>query len=688
MSARHSFDDLCRAVFLPSAASANAKAWAFSSPADLANAPTSETENALSLLLQAQPYELPRSALSLSSPPAGEEEPGAPASNAAVTPATAATAAATSTSVMHRRLPLESVGGPVMEQRMLSILRQAGVVLVEQPYDRNMGGSYAIPKSRSELLQLSSTTAPLERPVVLAIDDEHTSASMWLIPESNWVEYTARVRFWRQESHRVKAVQRQATLVDAIQNRWTIHRQVSVPLDQSHHSYSRPSSASSSGTISNTSSAPGSPLTKNTATLAAGTEADSALVSPTPTVMQASAQLGTTYQCYVANKDSLPATPLYQPQQGQEQALLTFVHQYGDELSAWSLIRGLLDFIRKQIGDPQLLTWTLDSANLTEQKFEITEALLDLLVRLGMERVDTVSNVAVVSSSSTTTTTTTTVTAAINSSSSSGKTTVDSSREGASTDRHVGVGGEETNGSAGKGAVTTMDDIVWTIGLDTDDRQLAHWVETLHQNKDPARSLSSAIRDRYLHDRHTIAAGSVEPLVCPMPTTVGQDLFTQQPIPQPFVSSKPVRRRPELVLARSRWSKSTAASGQGAGRGGAVGRARKDLADLARWATSCCSGRLDWLWRWFHAWLRPSSRRRGGSSAVGGEGAARGATSSGHHGGRRNSHAPGEAVGKPQYTSVRKPSNGVEGSDDDDDRCEPEIDSAVAHRVRSNDENV
>ncbi|KAF9168596.1 hypothetical protein DFQ26_004230 [Actinomortierella ambigua] len=536
---------------------------------------------------------------------------------------------------MHRRLPLESVGSPVMEQRVLSILRQAGVTLLEQPYDRNMGGSYAIQKSRSEMLQLApsssttTTSAPLERPVVLVIDDENTAASMWLIPEEDWVRYMARVRFWRQESHRIKAAERHATLVQAIHDRWSVHRQVIAPVDRHHDgSRSRSASSSSSGTLSNSASAPGSPVAKR-----ATAAAETATIPPIPAMMYPSAQLGVTaYQCYVAKKDlqqrqqqqSTPVPPLYHLGQDPGQALLAFIHQYGDELSARSTIRGLVDFIRRQIGDPELLTWTIDSVNLTEQKLEITEAVLDLLVRLGIERIDTVSTVVVPSSSFSSTSSSSsssavTVTATVNDTprisnlpmctspgggghngndGSPGMLTQPPTTRTSHVPGQKAVKGEIDGGDAGRrtAAITTtttttavtMDELVWTFGLDTDDRQLSQWVEMLHQNKDPSRSLSKAIRDRYLYDSHTIAAGSVEPLLYqpPLPEAEGGSSSPMHQHSQSSSSSTPVktiRRRPELVLEHSRWSKRPATGGQGAGRhgGGAVGRARKDLADLA-----------------------------------------------------------------------------------------------------------
>ncbi|KAG0231801.1 hypothetical protein BGW42_008634 [Actinomortierella wolfii] len=697
MPALNSFDDLCRAVFV-SIPSTDTTAWAFSTSADISSAPSSDAEYTLSLLLQCQPYELARSALPsteaaaasnsssfpepLPSPPAGEA-PGTMTSK-------------TTPTIMHRRLPLGSVTSPVMEQRVLSILRQAGVKLLELPYDRDMGGSHAVQKSRSEMLQLAAATnaaasgaTMLERPVVLAIDDDAEPTSMWLIPEDDWIQYTARVRFWRQESHRLKAVERHTTLVKAIRDRWTTHRRVEVRKQDQEERATSPASSMSA----NQSSKAGSPF------------ADKG-ITPSPIATLPSTS-GTAYWCYVASNVSLN-------EQDQAQALLAFVHQYGDELSARSTIRGLIDFIRKQIGDPQLLAWTLDSVNLTEQKLDITLATLDLLACLGLQLVDTTTKISASSSSSSSSSTDTVAMASMTSSGSprSNSLTV-CNGSGGTTSSAKGVISQTPEGSDSVLTATTMEDLVWTFGLEADDRRLVFLVESLHQNKDPARSLSKTIRDRYLHDRHTVAAGSVGPIVnivmCQLPIETGSPLsLATPPSPQGQQQqlqqspSKAIDRRPELIVARSRWSKSAAAAGGSAASGGAVGRAGRDLADLARWATSCCTGRLDWLWRWFYGWLRPSSLRRGGGS--GSRNAKNARTGSSKSSSKQASRPPSSTVktrdvfaatqGSEERLNTgssdqhRSPALRKQDEDDDNDSMSADSGLVIEHRVRSNDENV
>ncbi|KAF9131360.1 hypothetical protein BGW39_001868 [Mortierella sp. 14UC] len=585
------FDTLCQQVFLPSHS------------ADESTDPvesTSVQETALSLLSRAQIYELQTPLASTATTTAENDK-------------------------QYYRIHLEELQDGQQQQKVRDVLVQAidPSVLVVLPYDRNLSGYSS--KTRTE-----ATEAPLEAAVVLdmgglsstgptaesetlstpaaasssttdsktSIDiDNASSKTMLLVSVKEWLRLTGRIRFWRAESHRVKAAQREEVLDGLLEERWKIATSLALPSTsissppQSSGSLtaaalspkSLPASAVSSPSTASESSMPGSPL-----------------ASPTSTSLT---KLSTYKQPF---------------QEHQLESLVQFMTAHGDEPSATSILRGLLDLTRRQLTESTVLSWTFDRANFTEQKPEVTVAFLDLIARLGLELV----NLAVLESGE----------LQVPGHSNDQHSPVEPPAP-STTSLHSSTASDATVVETPKAATPVQStELTWTFGARIDDRRLEYWIHHLQQGTlpvakvdhqsllpstasfTPANSNATATgsasgserkpnpiplvtRKRFLQDRHTIPAGTIQPLANPH---TSNDIDANI-----YVKSGPSLRDSTFVLQTSKYALSSSSNGQGSGL--FVNRVKKDVKDLARWATTC-GGRLDWIWAWLFSSFQKSRR--------------------------------------------------------------------------------
>ncbi|KAF9347586.1 hypothetical protein BGX26_000948 [Mortierella sp. AD094] len=575
------FDRLCHKVFI-----ANAETG-FDQPPPI---PTNE-ETTLSLVSRAQVYELPASYT-------------IPASFSNTSPS-----AAPATGSQDRRcyrIHLETIEDPAVQQSVYQILIEAidPAALLELPFDRNLSGYSS--KTRTEscesaldtpvVLDMGQLSAPLEEGQGSAAVDqqatENKNKSMLLVPTAEWLRMSGKVRFWRQESHRIKSAKREVVLNGLLNERWKPLTPVSSP---------PPTSGS----------------------LVAATIPSTSLPSPAPSSPSstASSPCSPTSQALLPGQISRPSAYKQAFQEHQLDALAQFMTQFGDELSASSTLKGLLNLIQRQLTEDKVLSWTLDRANLTEQKAEVTVAFLDLAARLGLELVET--DVDWVTNSA-------------------GHNALDQVALNSTDSIAADIVGD-TDSNKKKQSI----DLTWTFGSKIDDRRLEYWIQNIQQSSlpvlktdtqsllsttaiDSALPLSNpslkqrqsqqdrkqnpvpaAILKRFLQDRHTIAAGSIQIL-----TTKVIPSEPSFKAPATSVSEIPVARDRSFVLSTSKYAMSstnTTSSSSGL----FVHRVGKDVMYLARWASSC-GGRLDWLWAWlfssFHKSRHGSSNVNGASS--------------------------------------------------------------------------
>ncbi|KAI1306748.1 hypothetical protein EDD11_004674 [Mortierella claussenii] len=615
------FDRLCHSVFM-SSSDAGTQSTA------------SQEETALLLVSRAQVYELPPS----------------------YTPPWALTGAATEVTDSslpsvkdHNRLcyriHLETIADAAEQQDIRKILVDAmdPTLLLELPFDRNMTGcsSKTRTETRVALLELpvvldmdglaSGTVAtltseeagldtPAEAP--LSADNQPSSnfkKTMLLFPTKEWLRLTGRIRFWRAESHRIKVAQREAVLDKLLNERWQ------AAMSTSATSHLLPATTSSCPPLSG-------PLT------AADIPVSSPLSSASPsTVISPDSSLRSLTTPHISTLQS-QSSPYRQPfQEHQLESLVQFMALYGNEPSVTSLLRGLFDLVRRQLTVTRVLAWTFDRANLTEQKPEATVAFLDLLARLGLElvqpngkqtgRVEQANYKAADTLSKPTSATT----------SASAPLTSTGVRPSTST----------TSESAAIGSRDVSTELTWTFGARIDDRRLEYWVRTVQQatlpvlrandqsllpstatfmdssNSNIASSLplpnstaqlkqdqgqqqnpiSVTVRKRFLQDSNTIPAGTIHIL-----SIAGK--FSPTALSDTSVEKgldSIIARDSSFVLTTSKYAlnpSSTSASSSGL----FVDRVKKDVKDLARWA-STCGGRLDWIWAWLFSSFQKSRHR-------------------------------------------------------------------------------
>ncbi|KAG0349841.1 hypothetical protein BG005_010631 [Podila minutissima] len=458
------------------------------------------------------------------------------------------------------RVHLESIPDKAQtEARNILVQAIDSSILWELPFDRNLTG-YST-KTRTEVRD-----APLAVAVVLDMDGASPSEgqeleipqdkagsgvlptsesdhqiqdkTMLLIPTKDWLQMVSRIRFWRAESHRIKAAQRERVLDELLSQRWKDTHLAPADLSSPPHS---------AGSLS---------------------------VAPRPS--------------------TLPSTESLASSEHQLESLVQFMTLYGQEPSASSILRGLFDLIRKQLGKAKVLSWTFDRANLTEQKPEVTVAFLDLLAQLGLEYVapvrvehkkDVFKDQQLVGQLSPST----------------GTPTLSQSTSYSSTASHTTV----VDDTPTKKPEITSTELTWTLGCRMDDRRLEYWIHHLQQsdlpvvNIDdqsllPSTATSSStnlhsksdqqkknpipvdVRKKLLQDRQTIAAGTIQTL------TTGA-----------------LKREQAFVLPSSAYVWSNTSSSTPA-----------FVKDLARWA-STCGGRLDWFWSWIFSSFQKSRSKTG-----------------------------------------------------------------------------
>ncbi|KAF9177127.1 hypothetical protein BGZ50_009168 [Haplosporangium sp. Z 11] len=598
-SASDAFDTLCQQVFLISNDTTSMNDTSTN------NAMPSAEESALSLVSRAQVYELP---LSYTQLPSGSES----------------TPSLEKQDRKFYRIHLETIEDPVLQQTIHSILVQAidPAVLLVLPFDRNLSG-YST-KTRAEARE-----AALDAPVILDMEgisstEDQTSNSamndhngsedidnktMLLLPTKEWLRMNARIRYWRAESHRVKAAQREVALDGLLYERWKPATSLS-PL-----SYSNLPPLSSSISISSPPPTSGSLVT---ATIPPASFSS----PPQPVISSTASSPASSPLSPTAPQTTMPPTrPSHckQPfQEHQLESLVQFMVQYGGEPSAASILRGVLELIQRQLTETKVLSWTFDRANLTEQKPEVTVAFLDLVARLGLEMVETdmkqqqrKQEDSISSTQQPLVTPASLVDTKSSSSSASQTTAVDSF------------------------AIASSTELTWTFGSKIDDRRLEYWIHHLLQSSLPVLKMddnsllpSSAtftdstsntsismhdgahqrsnpipldIRKRFLKERHTISAGTIQVLT----NAAG------------LSSTYPVLRDRAFVLSTSKYAMS---GPPGDGTSGVsssglfVQRVKRDVKDLARWA-STCGGRLDWIWAWLFSSFQRSRRGPSDSGA-------------------------------------------------------------------------
>ncbi|GJJ72137.1 hypothetical protein EMPS_04494 [Entomortierella parvispora] len=624
-SSGEAFDSLCRSVFLSN-----------NNNEDL----PSDEETALSLLSQARVYELPSTFV----PPVG--------------------APAVGKDRRCYRIHLDSLQDRPLVQRAVHGILVKGIspgALWELPFDRNLTG-YST-QSRSEVVE-----APLQTNVVLDMEGlesstEHAAATtdasddhsqqqhqkvsgetiMLLIPTPEWLRLTGRIRYWRAESHRIKSAEREAKLDSWLEERWKGN-----PLSSSVLSSPPMSSGSLLASEIPPKSLPSSPVSS-----ASSSPASSPRSSTVPQGGLAPLSL---------TRPSLYKQPF---QEQQLESLVDFMVRYGDEPSAASLLKGLLDLCRRQVTETTVYAWTIDRANLTEQKPEVSEAFLNLMARLGFEYVNSVeeqqahllqlqqlqqreqeqepSSNGLLSSPSPSSTSAVPLPPLQTSTS-----FLSVASDATAVDPTKALTSSEGNSSHLSKRST---EIKWTLGSKVDDRRLEYWIHNVQQptlpvlqmdggsilplnfaaagtsshsegdltlptisspKKKSASSLDSEepslsqhktqpqsdkkpnpipvqVRKRFLQDKHTIPAGSIQALTQFNGTTV-------------------VVRDRAFVALTSAYRLSGAEQGSG---GMFVDKVKNDVKYLARWA-STCGGRLDWIWTWLFSSFQRS--RRSGSS--------------------------------------------------------------------------
>ncbi|KAG0077598.1 hypothetical protein BGZ93_011239 [Podila epicladia] len=542
-----SFDLLCQQVFLDKTDDST----------------VSINETALSLVSQAQVYELP--ATFTPNPAwAGEKQ--------------------------CYRIHLESIPEKAQtEARNVLVQAIDHSVLWEPPFDRNLTG-YST-KTRTEVRD-----APLAAAVVLDMDGalysegqesetsqdkagsgvlstsesdhQNQDKTMLLIPTKDWLWMVSRIRFWRSESHRIKAAQRERVLDELLSQRWKDTHLAPTAVSSPPHL---------AGSLT---------VTPRSSTLpSAESLASSVASSPLPS-RHASIPIFSARFCI-----SLQKLPF---QEHQLEPLVQFMILYGQEPSASSILRGLFDLIRKQLGESKVLSWTFDRANLTEQKPEVTVAFLDLLAQLGLEyvapvRVEHKEEIFKDQQSG----------GQLNPC--TGTPSLSQSTSYSSTASHTTAVVDTPT----KKPEITSTELTWTLGCRMDDRRLEYWIHHLQQsnlpvvNIDdqsllPSTATSSStnlhsksdqqkknpipvdVRKKLLQDRQTIAAGSIQAL------TTGA-----------------LKREQAFVLPSSAYAWSNTSSSTPA-----------FVKDLARWA-STCGGRLDWFWSWIFSSFQKSRSKTG-----------------------------------------------------------------------------
>ncbi|KAF9197603.1 hypothetical protein BGZ49_001881 [Haplosporangium sp. Z 27] len=557
-----SFDTLCHKVFIAHAETG------FDQPPLI---PTDE-ETALSLVSRAQVYELPSSypiptSFSLN-----------------------ATGSTISQDRRCYRIHLETVEDPIVRQSVYQILLETidPAALLELPFDINLSGynSNTRTESRKSVLDTPvvldmgqiSATAEEQGSVSSVSGDQQTigdKKTMLLVSTDEWLRMSGRVRFWRQESHKIKAAKREVVLDNLLNERWKLIASLSV--------VSSPPPTSGS--------------------LVAGTipfNPQSPLVSSTSSPTASSPRSSTGSQTRLPEVVVRPSTYKQILQEDQLSALAQFMTEFGDEHSATSILKGLLDLIRRQLTEEKVLSLTIDRANLTEQKEEVTVAFLDLVARLGLELVEI---------------------------------TIDQDVDSSIIVSPPLNGGDPPEVSK-KNDRKRSTDLTWTFGSKVDDRRLEYLIQNIQKSSLPALKMGTTLDStlplsdpshkqhqkqqdrrknpipaatlkRFLQDRHTIPAGSIQNFT----TKVG---FSDSPSNAPVLSTydRPVIRDRSFVLANSKYALSS--SGSTSSSELFVHRVRKDVVYLARWASSC-GGRLDWIWAWL---LSSFYKSRNGSSSI------------------------------------------------------------------------
>jgi hypothetical protein len=272
-----------------------------------------------------------------------------------------------------------------------------------------------------------------------------------------------------------------------------------------------------------------------------------------------------------------------------------------------------------------VLSWTFDRANLTEQKPEVTAAFLDLIARLGLELVT-----------------------------SSTLETGKQQAPGQTHDQHSAVeppapttatcyspAASDTTVVGTLKSVTPIQftDLTWTFGAKIDDRRLEYWIHHLQQGSLPVAKVDHqsflpstatftptnnnngtatgsiskseqklnpiplATRKRFLQDCHTIPAGTIQPLAKPH---TGRNSSADSSV-ENGPSNNFIVRDSMFVLQTSKYTLSSHSSSGSQSSGMFISRVKKDVKDLARWA-STCGGRLDWIWAWLFSSFQKSRR--------------------------------------------------------------------------------
>ncbi|KAF9402571.1 hypothetical protein BGZ94_004876, partial [Podila epigama] len=546
------FDTLCQQVFLHAKAADG----------------ISTMETALSLLSQAQVYELPKNFVM-------------PA-NSTWTP----------DERQCYRIHLESLPTTQLYDATREILVQAidPSVLIKVPFDRNLSGYSS--KTRTE-----DRNTPLGAAVILDMDDLPSSEStqagaatsteeggvqvhsqddckennaiqrtMLLVSTKDWLQMASRIRYWRSESHRIKAAERELILNDLLEERWNLDS-VRTPITAAVVS-SPPQSAGALEAAPYGSSLPlanQSPISTLTSTL-----------SPCPSP-RATSDLNP------FNVRLCPSRRKQPFQEHQLESLVQFMVQHGTEPSASSVLRGLLNLIRKQLGEARVLTWIFDRANLTEQKPEVSVAFLDLLAQLGLELVvPSTSMVQDQDQDYDQDNTVSTTPAAV------APTELSQSTSYSSATSNSTVVGATNVSQHKKREPEECTELTWTLGVRMDDRRLEYWICHLNQPNLPSvkiddqsllpstattcdtigshsthqqrkNPIPSQIRKQFLQDRHTIAAGRIQFLTgagqsphAALPTAI--DATTGKTTTTPPLGENISRREQALVLSSSAYA--------------------------------------------------------------------------------------------------------------------------------------
>ncbi|KAF9300771.1 hypothetical protein BGZ74_007520 [Mortierella antarctica] len=488
------------------------------------------------------------------------------------------------------RVHLESIPDKAQtEARNILVQAIDSSILWELPFDRNLTG-YST-KTRTEVRD-----APLAVAVVLDMDGASPSEgqeleipqdkagsgvlptsesdhqiqdkTMLLIPTKDWLQMVSRIRFWRAESHRIKAAQRERVLDELLSQRWKDTHLAPADLSSPPHSAGSLSVAPRPSTL---------PSTESLASSVASSPLSSPRIStPTPSP-----------QFCV----SLQKQPF---QEHQLESMVQFMTLYGQEPSASSILRGLFDLIRKQLGEAKVLSWTFDRANLTEQKPEVTVAFLDLLAQLGLEYVAPVrvehkkdvfkdqQRVGQLNPST-------------------GTPTLSQSTSYSSTASHTTV----VDDTPTKKPEITSTELTWTLGCRMDDRRLEYWIHHLQQSDLPVVNIDdqSLLPSTATSSSTNLHSKSDQQKKNPIPVDVRkkllQDLQTIAAGTIQTLTTGALKREQAFVLPSSAYVWSNTSSSTPA-----------FVKDLARWA-STCGGRLDWFWSWIFSSFQKSRSKTG-----------------------------------------------------------------------------